>query len=73
MQTRGGERRPRNNGLRGGRSSGSGRSGAGFASLSTIWDESGQTFYVIDEGQLLSDIPKGQQDEQTVQECFENV
>ena len=73
QQTRGGGRGPRNSGFRGGRSSGSGRSGVRFAGLSTVWDESGQTFYVTDEGQLLSDIPKDQQDEQTVQETSENV
>ena len=73
LQIRGGGRGPRNSGFRGGRSSGSGRSGVRFAGLSTVWDESGQTFYVTDEGQLLSDIPEDQQDEQTVQETSENV
>ena len=73
LQSRGGGRGPRNSGFRGGRSSGSGRSGVRFAGLSTVWDESGQTFYVTDEGQLLSDIPEDQQDEQTVQETSENV
>ena len=73
LQTRGGGRGPRNSGFRGGRSSGSGRSGVRFAGLSTVWDESGQTFYVTDEGQILSDIPEDQQDEQTVQETSENV
>ena len=73
LQTRGGGRGPRNSGLRGGRSSGSGRSGARFAGLSTVWDESGQMFYVTDEDQLLSDIPEDQQDEQIVKETSGNV
>ena len=33
----------------------------------------GQTFYVTNEGQLLSDILEDQQDEQTLQETSENV
>ena len=39
--------------------------------LSTVWDEFCQTFYVTDEGQLLSDIPEDQQNEQTVQKGLE--
>ena len=68
LQIRGGGRGPRNSGFRGGRSTASGRSGFRFASLSTVWDEYGQTLYVTDEGQLLSDILEDQQNEQTVQE-----
>ena len=48
LQTRGGGRGPRNSGFRGGRSTTSGRSGVRFVGLSTVWDESGQTFYVTD-------------------------
>ena len=36
----------------GGRLTASGRSGVGFADISTIWDESGQAFYVTDDSQL---------------------
>ena len=73
LQTHGGGRGPRNSGFRGGRSTASGRAGVCFAGLSTIWDESGQTFYVTDEGQLLSDILDDKKNEQTVQEGSENV
>ena len=72
LQTRGGGRGPRNSGFRGGRSTASGRSGVRFAGLSTVWGEFCQTFYVTDEGQLLSDIPEDQQNEETVQEGSEN-
>ena len=66
MQTRGGGRGLRDSGFRGGRSSGSGRSGVLFVGLSTVWGGSGLTFYVTDEGQLLSDITEYQQDKKTV-------
>ena len=73
QQARGGGRGPRNIGFRGGGSTASDRSGVRFAGLSTVWDESGQKFYITYEGQLLSDIPEDQEDEQTVQETSENV
>ena len=44
--------------MRGGRSAGSDRPGARFASFSIVWDEFGQTYYVIEEGQLLSEVPE---------------
>ena len=47
--------------MRGSRSAGSDRPGARFAGFSTVWDEFGQTYYVNEEGQLLSEVPEEQQ------------
>ena len=58
QQAHGGGRGPRNGGFRGGRSIASGGPGVRLVGLSTVWDEYGQTSYVTDKCQLLSDIPK---------------
>ena len=73
LQTHGGGHGPRNSEFRGGRLTASGRFGVHFAGLSTVWDGSSQMFYVTNKGQLLYDIPKDQQNEETIQEGSENV
>ena len=60
-------------GFRRGHSTASGRSEDRFAGLLTVWNESGKTFFITGEGQLLFDIPEDQQDEQTVKNSLENV